>query len=278
MDSDAITLSSLGISESTSSDLSPEQAGRVAATLDVDASSEQGDDMPMPWHWAYFPSSVSTVELRMDGHPAAPMSDMSLPPNRIFAGGRLRIDRCLRVGHPAQRHARLVGATPKLGRSGEFLLATVEYQYIQDDAVCITEQQDLVYRHSVKTSSATGPPAHSPTSGTVGRTVIPSRELLFRYSAVTFNTHRIHYDRDYAVNTENYPDLVVQGPLVATWLAGLAAELLSRPPLTFAFRATAPTFVAQPIRLTAATAQAGAIELSAITASNAVTMTATARL
>lgn len=100
---------------------------------------------------------------------------------------------------------------------------------------------------------------------TVQRTVIPTRELLFRYSAVTFNSHRIHYDREYAVNTEGYPDLVVQGPLLVTLLAGLVVELLERPPHTFQFRAKAPTFVDQQVRLTASVTTDDRISLRAET-------------
>lgn len=187
----------------------------------------------------------------------------------------MHIKRPLRLGHSAQRDARLVTVTAKQGRSGEFLLITVEYEYFQDEKLCITEQQDLVYRHGSSPSSAGDRPV-GVNSHRVHRTVIPTKELLFRYSAVTFNTHRIHYDRDYAVHAEGHPDLVVQGPLLATWLAGLAAELLRRTPRTFSFRGTSPTFVDQPVRLVVVEAGEGQVELSALAPTGVGAMIATA--
>jgi 3-methylfumaryl-CoA hydratase len=271
----APTLQSLGLEAEATSPLAGELVERLAVTLDRPRPT---DRLPITWHWAFFVPLAGSSTLGPDGHPRRPPGRLSEHyPRRMFAGGRLRSTGGLRPDTPTTRTSEIASAEEKSGRSGDLLLVTVRHRYRQGGEVGLEEEQDLVYRPA---SSAPTPlpeaAAEAPAAGTWGATVLPVRPLLFRYSALTFNAHRIHYDLPYASGEEGYPDLVVHGPLTATLLADLAADGLGRPLEAFRFRASAPLFVDQPVVLRGEPSDGGAAQLEAVRVDGAVAMTAEA--
>lgn len=203
----------IGRTETTQAFLDPAHASRIALTLGTGAPAV---DAPLPplWQWAFFNESVPTNALAADGHP--PLGGF-LPPagerNRMWAGGEVQLHTPLRVGRDAVKTSKVVDVREKEGRSGNLLFVTVEHAYGQDGVVAITERQDIVYKSPGKPRIDGSDPAPA---SLWSREVLPTPPLLFRYSAVTFNSHRIHYDHPYATEIEGYPGLVVHGPLIAT--------------------------------------------------------------
>lgn len=211
-------------------------------------------DLPRPaadaplgfgWQWAYLLDRPATADLGRDGHPARNV--VPAPPGpgrrRMWAGGRMRFGIGLRVGDAATRRTRIESSVDKTGRTGRLTIVTVKHDYLAGGEVALEEWQDLVYRDESKTAL---PPAPAdplerfdddwemPTSST----------LLFRFSALTYNGHRIHYDRDYAQTVEGYPGLVVHGPIQALLMAQHARHRLGdpRPGDEFAYRLVSPVF------------------------------------
>lgn len=234
----------IGSSETVADGLDPTLVGRVAATLSEPAP-KAGEPLPPLWQWAFFIQATPMDGLGKDGHPAR---GGFLPPaddrNRMWAGGRVDFHAPLRVGVPAERRSTVIDIKEKAGRTGALTFVTVRHEYWQDGAMAISEEQDIVYRQPT-------PPKLEGTEAAPGSAwrekIDPTPTLLFRYSAVTFNGHRIHYDAPYATGVEGYPALVVHGPFSAVKLAMLAARqgTLAR----FEFRAQAPLFAGQPVRL-----------------------------
>jgi hydroxyacyl-ACP dehydratase HTD2-like protein with hotdog domain len=221
----------LGVAATTPSSLSVEHVRRIAATFDDPRAFAPGDALPALWHWAFFTPEAPTATLGTDGHPRldadGPMADL---PRRMWAGGSVRWERPLRADVPAERRTRVGTVAEKSGRSGRLLIVTLHHEYVQGDAVCIAETQDLVYREAPTPSGAvasTPPPAPDAQVAPVDGAFVVRHDvgepLLLRYSAITFNAHRIHYDRPYATQVEGYAGLVVHGPLLATLLAAAAA-------------------------------------------------------
>jgi len=255
--------------ETASLDLQPVRA--LAATLDLDQAPNEGDPLPPGWHWLFLNPLVRRSALDVDGHPRRggflPPVDL---PRRMWAGGRTAYTAPLTVGQTATRRSRIIDIRDKSGRSGRLCFVTLEHIWSADDRACIVEQQNIVYREaSTRSASA----ASSPEAGEPGLTSVPrwcedfvaDSTLLFRYSALTFNAHRIHYDRDYAREVEGYPELVVHGPLTATLLQGFATRIEpSRPLSAFEFRGVAPLFADQPFRLEADTGSDGSLMLRAV--------------
>jgi len=203
----------LGRSQVFRDRMDPGHASRIATTLG-ETVPLQGDPLPTLWHWAYFLESIPLDMLGTDGHPAR---GAFLPPadnrNRMWAGGRVEFLAPLRVGMDAEKTSTVSAIQEKKGRTGSLLFVTVRHEVSQDGKLVIREEQDIVYREP-------SPPKlvgseHAPVSQWKDR-VEPSAVMLFRYSAVTFNGHRIHYDHPYVTQTEGYPGLVVHGPLIAT--------------------------------------------------------------
>ena len=188
---------------------------QVALALDRPAPNI-GEPLPHLWHWAHFVRGQRYADLGRDGHPA---QGSFLPPlgerNRMWAGGRVNFHQPLRVGTPAQRQSTILSIQEKTGRTGSLLFFTVQHDYLQDGKLCVSEEQDIVYRAPSPPKLGGGEPAPQRQWGV---TVNPSTVMLFRYSAVTFNGHRIHYDLDYVTKQEGYPGLVVHGPLIATYM------------------------------------------------------------
>ncbi|MCC7283241.1 MAG: MaoC family dehydratase N-terminal domain-containing protein [Acetobacteraceae bacterium] len=220
----------------------------MAATLDRE---EVPETLPPLWHWVLFGAWVRPAALGQDGHPARGKflpADPDLP-RRMYAGGRLTFFGPLRAGDTATRRSVITRVEEKQGGSGRLLFVTVRHEISGRDGLALIEDHDIVYRGpaggSPKPSARYADPP-----GAFQRTISPDPVLLFRYSALTCNGHRIHYDRKYVTEVEGYPGLIVHGPLQATLLAELAqrhapARRLAR----FAFRAVRPVFDLEPFRL-----------------------------
>ena len=258
-----LTLDDLGLAAEIRSDLASEHARSLAATLDQSFAPDE--PLPALWHWAFFNPVVPTSALGPDGHPARHGPTLAGFPRRMWVGGEVTATGELYVDTPAVRRTRLLDHTHKRGSTGDLLIVTLEHTVEQDATVVVTERQDVVYR-GMGVTAPVGEPVDPPPPGGWREEVVPQAALLFRFSAVTFNTHRIHYDQRYATEVENYPDLVVHGPLTAMLLAGSSTRQVGRPIRSFAYRASSPLFVGQPIR----------IDGSADTADGDVTTTLTA--
>lgn len=220
--------------------MDPARARALQATLGEKPSFETGHALPPFFHQIYFWDPHVPGDLGRDGHPkvgGGVIPDMGLP-RRMWAGGQLEFHAPLRAGHAATRHSFRENAVHKQGRSGPLAFVTLRHEIWQNDQCCITEHQDLVYRAD-DTGGAKPEPPRAPDAAlkTVARQF--DSTLLFRYSALTFNGHRIHYDEAYAQEVEGYDGLVVHGPLLAHLLMQMAqAELGDL--RSFDFRATSP--------------------------------------
>jgi len=244
----------IGRTEVADEDLNVATAQAAAATFgDNPAEFSKDSRLPPLWHWFYFLPKVPQDRLGNDGHPQREAGSFMPPvpyPRRMFAGAQLRWLRPLRLGRPARREATIQSITEKSGRSGQLAFVTVSYQYFQDNAVCVEETQDIVYREPGPSLSPPEVTELGPLpEGTWSRTIVPDTRLLFRFSALTFNAHRIHYDRPYATNEEGYPGLVVHGPLTAILLLRLVHEHSQQTISSFRLQGRAPIFDMFPFRL-----------------------------
>jgi 3-methylfumaryl-CoA hydratase len=272
-----LTLGDLGLTGEQASTLSAEHAQMLAATLDV--AFDSALPLPLLWHWAYFNPVVGTAELGPDGHPRRESTLLADFPRRMWVGGEVRAEGPLRADTASVRRTRLVSHARKQGSTGELLVVTLEHTVEQDDRILIVERQDVIYRQSGGVTPPAGPAVELPPSPGWRENVWPTTTLLFRFSAVTFNGHRIHYDQGYATRAEHYPDLVVHGPLTAMLLAQSAAHHLGRPLRSFAYRASSPLFVDQPVSIdgvAAANPEGETATLTATRVDGVVGMTATA--
>ncbi|MHB8495646.1 MAG: HTD2 family dehydratase [Casimicrobiaceae bacterium] len=223
----------------------------LAATLDHPGERPApGAPLPPLWHWLYFLPMHRQSELGTDGHPQRGgfLPPVSLP-RRMWAGSQLEFHKPLRVGDAITRVSTIESVTGKHGHTGHLVFIKVRHQIrVQGDAdVAITELHDIVFRDAPQPGDAATPPKPAPGDETWERRCVADDVLLFRYSALTFNGHRIHYDRRYVTEVEGYPGLVVHGPLIATLLLDLLRE--RRPDVDvahFAFRALRPTFDGRP--------------------------------
>ncbi|WP_031356766.1 FAS1-like dehydratase domain-containing protein [Caballeronia sordidicola] len=234
--------------------VSPRLASQLAATLGFEGEVGIRSPLPLLWHWALFPHIVSQSNIGSDGHPKR---GGFLPPvplqRRMWAGSRVRFDRSLLVGSEVSRTSQILDVAEKDGRSGKLVFVRLRHELEDLDGPLISEEQDIVYRESSTTAytAATGPLA--PTEFTWQRQIVPDPVLLFRYSADTFNGHRIHYDRTYAHEQEGYPALVVHGPLTATLLIDLVRRNIPGKSIaSFSFKAVNPLFDHAPFHINAA--------------------------
>lgn len=244
----------IGRTEEVDDPLPCTQAQAVQAMLDDGRPPiADGAALPLPWHWFHFLPRAPQSRLGDDGHPERGGFLPPIPyPRRMFAGARIRLHRPLSVGAPARRFGTVRDVVLKSGRSGSLAFVTVGYRIEQHGALCLEEEQDIVYREPgapVPEPVPAPPPAAAP--GAVALTVQPDTRLLFRFSALTFNAHRIHYDREYASAVEGYPGLVVHGPLTAVLLMQLVPRATERPVVGFSFRGQAPLFDRWPVHLLA---------------------------
>ena len=247
----------------------------LAATLDHVAPPWQEGEMPPLGHWVCFHPLVRQSEIGADGHPAkgAFLPPIALP-RRMWAGSRVSFLAPVRIGDRLRRRMTIADLKQKNGRSGRLAFVTIRHDIANDSGPVITEMQDLVYREAANAepSGAVGPVIEP--NPTWHRLVTPDPVLLFRFSALTFNAHRIHYDRPYAENVEHYPGLVVQGPLTAMLLMDFFLRAHPAARVTeFSFRGQRPLTDIQPFTLSGLDGEHGA-ELSAIDAQGYVAMTA----
>ena len=242
----------VGRTEVSTDPLSCVQAQSAQAMLDdTGPALVDGDALPPLWHWFHFLPRAPQAALDADGHPQRGGFLPPIPyPRRMFAGARLQWHRPLIVGVPAQREACISEVQLKSGKSGRLAFVTVTHRFRQAGVLCIEEAQDIVYREPGgrvgAPTTAQWPPLPE---GSWTRVLQPDTRLLFRFSALTFNAHRIHYDRAYASEVEGYPGLVVHGPLTALLLSELVRHSTARPMRAFSFRGVAPLFDLGPLRL-----------------------------
>ncbi|ANY60993.1 acyl-CoA dehydrogenase [Comamonas aquatica] len=238
-----------GKSETTPDTVTAAPLRALSATLDRDdPAPHAGTAVPPLWHWLYFLPHARQSELGPDGHPQRGGFLPPVPlPRRMWAGGRLRweLNNPLQVGQDVERVSTIQSVTHKVGRTGELLFVQVEHRFGNADGLCLTEEHDIVYRAAAQPGEAAPAPQTPPLAGQQqwSRVITPDDVLLFRYSALTFNGHRIHYDRKYVTEVEGYPGLIVHGPLIATLLVDLVRRNLPHAQLhSFAFKAVRPTF------------------------------------
>lgn len=232
--------------------LPPGPAAALSNLLDLPGTAAgSGDPLPPLWQWLYFLQWAPQQGLGPDGH----LRDArNLPPipdrRRMFAGGRCEITEPLRLGEPAERTSNLAAVTPKHGRSGELLFVTERQEFRQHGRLCMVEEQDIVYR-----SGNDNAPRHPATldisavpeaEGTWQLRLRPHETLLFRFSALTANAHRIHYDTPYARDVEGYPGLVVHGPLLALLMLELVRRNAPRRQVrSLSYRLHRPAFLGE---------------------------------
>ncbi|GAA2731133.1 hypothetical protein [Actinocorallia aurantiaca] len=271
----------LGIAEVTELPLHAEHARKVAAVLDNPATLRDGDVLPVLWHWAFGTPEAPTRDLGPDGHPRIPPGGPTEGlPRRMWAGGRVRVLGGLVVGSRPVRTSSILRADRKQARSGDLLVVTVEHRLTHDGETLLVEEQDLVYRAQGTPVPLPEGTHHEPApehgwSEELVRTPVD----LFRFSAITFNSHRIHYDPAYATEAEGYPALVVHGPLSAITLAESVRAHTGRELTSFSFRATAPLFANVPFTLVGApSGEEGELALKMVRNDGQTAMTATARV
>jgi len=216
----------------------------LAATVDdQQVSAENGGPLPPGWHWTFFLEAKPAPELGVDGHPKRGGFLPPVPlPRRMWAGGRIEFLRPLAIGEKVTRESEIVSVEPKSGSTGALVFVTVRHTIAGSGSTAIVEEQNIVYREAAKKGDPLPPGKQAPAGAPWTRRVMPDAVMLFRYSALTFNGHRIHYDRDYAINEEHYSGLVVHGPLQATLLLDLCRQNSPAPVRKFEYRAQYPMF------------------------------------
>ncbi|HJS32219.1 MAG TPA: MaoC family dehydratase N-terminal domain-containing protein [Alphaproteobacteria bacterium] len=253
----------------------------MAATLDKERALGSGDVLPLGWHWLFFNPAVRASELGPDGHPERGGFLPPVPlPRRMWAGGRLIFQRSLHVGERLRRESEIADVAVKQGKSGALVFVLVRHRVIGDNGLALEEEHDIVYRPAPTGGSAASMPERALAGAPWRRIVQPDAVLLFRYSALTFNGHRIHYDHPYATKVEGYPGLIVHGPLIATLLLDLTTMHVSPEAVArFAFRALSPLFDMAPFSLNGAPAEDGrSARLWAASVAGDLAMTAEATL
>ena len=252
--------------------LQPEPARALGALLGVPVPDLDGAGLPLLWHWVYLLDRPAQADLGPDGHPVR--GTLPAPPGpgrrRMWAGGRVRTRGPLRAGSPATKRTRVLSVAEKQGRSGHLTIVTIGHQILQDGRLAVDEEQDIVYRESaqVPAQAPAGDDAGAPRQGAAEVPEVPagnderevdvSPTLLFRFSALTYNAHRIHYDRDYCRDVEGYPGLLTHGPLQAIAMAEAArAAGLAGGELSFEYRLVSPLFDYQGLIVRAVPGPAG---------------------
>ncbi len=241
----------IGRSEEMVDVITASPAQRMAATLNRADVFTEGTPLPPAWHWLYFLPVVRMDHTGADGHAQRGgfLPPVALP-RRMWAGGRLSFHRPLRVGERALKKSTVADVTTKQGKSGRLVFVLVRHEIIGDDGLALLEEQDIVYRELSSAQAGQPTPQAAPAEAQFSREIAPDPVLLFRYSALTFNSHRIHYDRTYCTDVEGYPGLVVHGPLTATLLLDvLHANAPDRRVTAFSFRAVAPLYDTAPFRV-----------------------------
>ncbi len=268
----------VGKQEATTDTLHATQSRLMQALLDQQPSFDTGDALPPLWHWLHFANAVPQSGLGQDGHPRTggflPPVDL---PRRMWAGGRLTFNAPLLLGETVKKLSTIKEIQLKRGRSGLLCFITVSHEFRgEDNEVRLSEEHDIVYREEPSPDAAKPQPQAVPNTAELREEITPSSTMLFRYSALTFNGHRIHYDKDYCRDVEGYPGLVFHGPLTATLLAGLAQKRGNSLLSSFSFRAVAPIFDTDTFCICANRSGANQVEAWAETSSGHLAMTAKA--
>lgn len=240
---------------------------------------QPGDALPPGWHILYFLPRFRPEELRPDGAPGDTGVVPAMPlPRRMFAGERLRFHRPIRIGDTLRRQTELADVSLKRGATGALVFATVMQRIFTPDGLALDEERRTVFREDVKAGEKNQSPRReeAPTDVPWRRRVTPDAVLLFRFSALTFNSHRIHYDRAWAMDVEGYPGLVVHGPLASTLLIDFARDNNpGRTFLTYTTQARAPLFDTAPFELRGRpTADGKGCEIWTVTPEGTVAMSA----
>ena len=253
----------------------------LSATLDrEDPTIDLGYDVPPCWHWLYFLPLHRQSQIGADGHakrggflPPVPL------PRRMWAGSRIEFHAPVRAGQAISRTSRIADVRMKEGRTGPLVFVNVHHQIRAEGQLTIHEEHDIVYRDMPKSGEPVPAGVPAPNDATWIRTIHPDDVLLFRYSALTFNGHRIHYDRRYVTEVEGYPGLIVHGPLIATLLLDLLRrELQTAQVKRFEFKAMKPIFDIAPFSVCGRMVNAKTVHLWAVTPDGHLAMDATAEI
>lgn len=252
----------LGCTQHSSDTLALRHTHLMAATLGLPTEPlHAGAPLPPLWHWIYFLEGLPPHALGRDGHPAR---GGFLPPvplaNRMWAGGDVQFLAPLPLGAEVEKTSHIESIDHKSGRSGELVFVTVRHTLHHAGNVVLSEAHDIVYKNPAP-ANVPRPQAASRPAGTHVRAYTPDSTLLFRYSALTFNGHRIHYDADYCRATEGYDNLVIHGPLNATLLAGFAQEIAGRPLTRFRYRGLQPALLGNTLHLNASANPTGGLDV-----------------
>jgi 3-methylfumaryl-CoA hydratase len=253
----------IGREERSADTVTVELVRRLRATLDQEPGTPQpGEAAPAAVHWCLAPLVAPMAALGPDGHPVRGGFLPPVPlPRRMWAGGELAFSDRLRVGDAVERRSRIADIRAKEGRTGTLCFVTVEHEVSTGRGLALAERQDIVFRGAAADGAAAPDRAAPPPADTPRpewrRVMRSDPVLLFRYSALTFNSHRIHYDRRYCLEEEGYAGLVVHGPLQATLLVEFAAGVRGALPARFGFRAVRPLIEGGEFSLNAARREAG---------------------
>ena len=269
----------IGKQETLEDRVTPVPVAALAATLDRDDPlPRDGDALPPLWHWLYFLPLARQSELGPDGHPRRGGFLPPVPlPRRMWAGGELEFFGSLRVGEEVTRTSRIADVTMKTGSTGVLCFVSVDHLVTTPRGTALRERQDIVYR-DISSAQAAAPakPAAPPPTAKHRESHMADPVLLFRYSALTFNGHRIHYDRDYVTRVEGYPGLIFHGPLQAAFLVEFGAKLHGgAAPKKFSYRGLQPLFEGSEFSVNASETPAG-MELWTANSAGQPTMKGTA--
>ncbi|MBM3594765.1 MAG: acyl-CoA dehydrogenase [Alphaproteobacteria bacterium] len=250
----------IGRTEEMTDTIEPARSNALRAALGDPIARAAGEEMPLLHHWLYFWNVQPPAGLGEDGHPAKGGFLPPVPlPRRMWAGGRVGFVKPIRLGEQVSKVSKILDVQEKTGKTGRLVFVTVEHRLSGENGLAIVEEQDLVYREPAAPGSIAAPTGDGPAPDAPWcETVHPDTVLLFRYSALTMNGHRIHYDLPYARDEEAYPALVVHGPLQTSLLIDLAARKLGRPIVKFSFRGQQPAFASAPLFVCGEASEEGA--------------------
>lgn len=263
----------VGRAEVIEDDISLTAARRAAAMLNRDpAGLSRGSELPRHWFSLFFASNALQRDIGPDGHPEKGLFLPPIPlPRRMAAGRRVTMSGSLRVGEPATRTAEVVAITPKLARTGHLIVLTMRQSYATSGRTVAVEEFDAVYREGLAPGEKNPEPPHvtPPADAAWSDTVTLSNPLVFRYSALTWNAHRIHYDADYTRGVEGYPELVQNGGLTMQLMLEAAAHRLPGPLTGFEARLMRPLWVGDTLRIEGASPTNDGMKLWAVDKSGA---------
>ncbi len=217
---------------------------RYRATLNMDIGNpKDGDPVTSGLHWMLGWNLVKNDELGVDSHPALGEFLPPVPlPRRMWAGSEIKVLKPIKVGDKVIKQSTVADIQVKEGRTGLLCFVTAEYNFLVNDEVTINEKHNIVYRDISKSGGGSGYSKDIPEKADLCEKIFMHPTVLFRYSAIGFVGHRIHYDHPYTVNEENYPGLIVHGPLQATYLLRAAEKLMGKPVKSFTHKVMAPVF------------------------------------